>query len=307
MTIDNSNTLRMSLIVLAFNQENFIEKAVQSALNQDYGDLEIIISDDGSRDATFEIISDIAKKYCGPHRLIVRKNELNKGLVDNIKQAVACATGDFIIVAAGDDISYSNRASILADVIQSTDNANAIYTYYTTNEADLDRDYPNSEVYTTVGPILMALNCGGVGKGATYCFRREVFDTLCPLPYFVKSEDKFLPFIAALTGKVYFVPVPTVFYRLPENSLSMQLAKSKKLAIQDPQHITKLSEVTNLAKRDNFHNFLVNRTILLILKIYYKNAMTATENLFVKCYWRVLYYLLRSILFIASKAFRFQI
>ena len=52
----NSSSLKVSVIILSFNQAEFIAEAINSVLNQTYKNLEIIISDNGSTDSTKEII-----------------------------------------------------------------------------------------------------------------------------------------------------------------------------------------------------------------------------------------------------------
>lgn len=57
----------VSVIICAYNQQEFVGEAIQSALNQTYSPLEIIISDDLSTDSTFEIIQNAVSKYKGRH------------------------------------------------------------------------------------------------------------------------------------------------------------------------------------------------------------------------------------------------
>ena len=51
----------ISLVLVSFNQQKYVREAVESALAQDYDNLEIVISDDCSRDKTWEIISQRPK------------------------------------------------------------------------------------------------------------------------------------------------------------------------------------------------------------------------------------------------------
>ena len=47
---------KVSIIILSYNQAEYIKEAISSALNQTYTNLEIIISDNGSTDSTKQII-----------------------------------------------------------------------------------------------------------------------------------------------------------------------------------------------------------------------------------------------------------
>ena len=50
---------KVSFLLLCYNQERFVKDAVQGALDQDYANIEIIISDDASSDSTMEIINEV--------------------------------------------------------------------------------------------------------------------------------------------------------------------------------------------------------------------------------------------------------
>ena len=92
---------RFSVIVSAYNIENYIERAINSILEQTYTNYELIIINDASKDSTLEKI----KKYDDP-RITVISNEKNRGLgaVRNI--GIERASGEYIVHLDGDDALY---------------------------------------------------------------------------------------------------------------------------------------------------------------------------------------------------------
>ena len=107
----NSSPL-ISFCILTYNQSLYIEDALKGAINQTYEHLEIIVSDDGSKDDTYDKICRFFRDYKGPHRIILNKNETNLGIREHYNKVVYdIARGDIIIIAAGDDVSLPNRAS----------------------------------------------------------------------------------------------------------------------------------------------------------------------------------------------------
>ncbi|PRZ00813.1 polysaccharide pyruvyl transferase [Marinilabilia salmonicolor] len=105
----NKNPL-VSFCLFCYNQEKFIEEAIEGALNQTYSPLEIIISDDCSTDSTFQIIEKKVANYKGPHKLIVRQNQKNLGLAEHVNTVLyKVAKGEYLAMAAGDDISLPDR------------------------------------------------------------------------------------------------------------------------------------------------------------------------------------------------------
>ena len=49
----------VSIIIPVFNQEKYVFDAINSALNQDYLNIEVVVVDDGSTDRSFKIIKDL--------------------------------------------------------------------------------------------------------------------------------------------------------------------------------------------------------------------------------------------------------
>ncbi|HWY76817.1 MAG TPA: glycosyltransferase family A protein, partial [Verrucomicrobiae bacterium] len=68
MSISQTRPL-LTFAVCSFNQERFIGEAVEAALAQTYAPLEVVLSDDCSKDKTFEIMRGLAASYRGPHSI----------------------------------------------------------------------------------------------------------------------------------------------------------------------------------------------------------------------------------------------
>lgn len=88
------------------NKKNIVKLAIESILNQTYRDFEFIICDDGSNDDTYNVVKNIVK---GDERVILLKNEKNKGLAYSLNRCIEKAKGKYIARMDSDDISESNR------------------------------------------------------------------------------------------------------------------------------------------------------------------------------------------------------
>jgi glycosyltransferase involved in cell wall biosynthesis len=93
---------KVSMVILSYNQEAYISDAIASALSQSYGNLEIIVSDDGSNDETPRLIAEWAERF--PDRIIAILNRNNSGISKNCNAALARCTGEFIAFMGADDI-----------------------------------------------------------------------------------------------------------------------------------------------------------------------------------------------------------
>ena len=88
------------------NKESIVKLAIDSILNQTYKDFEFIICDDGSNDGTYEMVKNLIKK---DNRVILIRNEENKGLAYSLNHCLSIAKGKYIARMDADDISMPDR------------------------------------------------------------------------------------------------------------------------------------------------------------------------------------------------------
>ena len=88
---------------------------VEAALAQDYPKLEVLLSDDCSTDGTFEILQEVARTYGGPHRVCAIRTPHNLHIGGHMSFATGEASGEFIVISGGDDLSLPHRTRRLVD------------------------------------------------------------------------------------------------------------------------------------------------------------------------------------------------
>lgn len=91
--------MKVSIIVAAYNIEEYIDRCIESLKNQTFKDIEIIIINDGSTDNTLEKIKNEIKN----DNRILLINQKNKGLMTARWNGYKKATGDYILFVDGDD------------------------------------------------------------------------------------------------------------------------------------------------------------------------------------------------------------
>lgn len=95
----------VSILIPTFNQSEYISRAIQSALDQDHPDLQVVISDDASSDATKEVV----KSFENDPRVSININPTNLGRTNNYKKCLfELAQGEWVIVLDGDDYFCDN-------------------------------------------------------------------------------------------------------------------------------------------------------------------------------------------------------
>lgn len=100
---------KISVIVPMYNVENYIDKCIQSIINQTLKDIEIILVDDGSIDKTVEI----SNKYAENDKRIKVIKQKNKGVSSARNYGVSIAEGDFITFVDSDDFIEIDMLEVL--------------------------------------------------------------------------------------------------------------------------------------------------------------------------------------------------
>lgn len=208
----------VTFALFAYNQERFIREAVEGALAQTYSPLEIILTDDCSPDRTFEIMQEMAASYRGPHQIHVNRAHSNRGVSAQIDAAVKLVKGEWIVVAAGDDISLPNRvAEHMAIAAAHPDAYSSFLAPLPFGESAQGR-VPLVDNRIIRYPESLKAHGGGV-LGATHAFRASLWKVFGDLGAGIIAEDWVIPFRSSLLGCVVWSDRPGVRYRIHGESI----------------------------------------------------------------------------------------
>ena len=105
----------VSIIIPVYNGEKYIQKALESAINQTYKKIEIIVIDDGSTDNTHQIIKNYAKK----DKRIIFISKKNGGVGSARNLGLQISKGKFIQFLDSDDTLELNAIKLLINKINS--------------------------------------------------------------------------------------------------------------------------------------------------------------------------------------------
>ncbi|MDP2452527.1 MULTISPECIES: glycosyltransferase [unclassified Kaistella] len=221
----NTESDLASFCLFTYNQENYIEEAIEGALSQTYNNLEIIISDDASTDGTQDIINEIAKNYKGPHKIIVNFNEKNLGLVRHVNKILyEICQGKFIFLGAGDDISLPLRVENTVNFY--VKNPTVVATGSNLQEINHLSVNNNSQNFKIGEQAIYGLEYYLSASyqhlyGCTRTFTRELINAFPLLNSSCPTEDTPLLFRAFLLNKkVAFLDEIMVKYRIHGNNVS---------------------------------------------------------------------------------------
>lgn len=197
----------VSIFAVTYNQEQYVDDMLDGVFAQDYPNLEIVISDDNSTDATWEIVTARREAYVkdrGPHRVIINRNPRNLGIIGNVEKAIALSHGMLLVAQGGDDISHPNRVSAIVAAW----------------EGQGRKPYAILHGFTLIGNCRNSLSekllfapSERTPVGAAMAYRREVFDCFPRVSYPMVTEDHVYVRRALILGGVMSMSEQLVQYR----------------------------------------------------------------------------------------------
>ena len=121
-------TKLVTIIIPAFNHDKFISDTINSLLEVDYDNCELIIIDDASSDLTSQVIQS---KYndCNEHfvNFIFKKHNVNLGIAKTINEAIKISNGEYIMIVASDDYVNKNILIELVNAIEKDVSIGAVF------------------------------------------------------------------------------------------------------------------------------------------------------------------------------------
>jgi glycosyltransferase involved in cell wall biosynthesis len=205
--------MRLTVLLASFNGELYIEKQIQSILEQLSPEEELIVSDDGSSDKTREIVA----AFNDPRVTLILGP--GNGINANFKNAYKHASGDGVLFSDQDDLWLPGRAQFYRDKLELNDfvicdaevideNGNILLTSYFKKNRTSKTFYGNLVRCRTLGC------CIG--------FRRDVFGSSLPIhnSYEVLPFDYSLTLLSLWGCKVHFSDNPYHQYRRHSKNFS---------------------------------------------------------------------------------------
>lgn len=261
-------SVKVTFCLFCHNQAPFVRQALEGAMAQVYPDLEIVVTDDASTDDTFEQVRATVERYRGPHRVLVRRHPAAVGLAEGINQVMALAAGEFIVVAAGDDVSYPVRC---ARLMEAWLNHGRRYHFLHSGFRRIDETGQTlglsaleRQLQAQAGPVVQQPSLEEAIRrfvphpyGCTAAWDRTLFDRFGPLKSRVVQEDVVLGMRGLLTGGVLFLPDQLVDYRLhSRNIYHADVRQAAGGEVSDRQELARLEayKLRNLTYKDAIYD-----------------------------------------------------
>jgi len=219
--------MKISLLIVCYNEEDYIKECVESILSQDYFNFEIIIIDDGSTDQSLEFI----KKYNAENSNVKYFiNSSNMGVGFSKKRAIEEATGEICgFVDADDTLEQGCLRKIVEAFESSTGKVDAVYTQYNV----CDKKMKKIEVCKTASKVpyqnKLFFNVN-FEVSHFFCFRKLSYLKTSGIDTSLLSavdQDFYLKLYDV--GRFRFIKEPLYNYRLHAEGISQDKSKKENL------------------------------------------------------------------------------
>ncbi len=226
----------VSVIIVSYNSANYILETLESAKKQTYKNLELIISDDCSKDSTLEVcrkwIEVNGERFL---KTEIISSEINTGVAANLNRGIKAARGEWIKTVAGDDILMD---SCIADNINFVAQKKGVLIVHSNvrrfNKEDIfnpenrNKLMFNQNTTEAKKQFQILLRFPAVYAPATF-FNKNLFDTFCFFDEKIRLFED-LPMWLHLTKqgvRFWYLDKVTVMYRVSENSIQAKINNSK--------------------------------------------------------------------------------
>lgn len=217
----------VSVALCTHNGERFVAEQLRSILNQTVMPEQVVVSDDASTDATVQIVNDVYSRFRADRNgsapdLTLLLNKKPLGVTANFEQATMGCAGDLIALCDQDDLWLPDRLELMVAEFVSHAELTLLH-----SDARLVDEWGNplggnlSQAIELSSGERRQIHSGGalgvllrrnVVTGATTMFRRSLLDAAVPFPE-AWVHDEWLAIVAAITGRVDFLPEVLTDYR----------------------------------------------------------------------------------------------
>lgn len=226
----NNTGLKVSVLMLTYNQEHYINEAIRSVMLQKTNfPFELVIGNDASTDATGKICEDWQKRY--PEQIVLLDRKKNLGLQQNFIQTYAHCRGQYIAICEGDDFWTDKRKlQIQADFLDahpdySTCFHRVINYYEDRGTKSLSNGGQKQET------DILDLARSNYISNVSALFRRGLFGELPEWFARVSTYDYAMHLLNAQYGKIHYINRPMAVYRQHGKAIWSEAGMDKKLDI----------------------------------------------------------------------------
>ncbi len=214
---------KVSIVIPVYNTQEYLEECINSALNQTYNKIEVIVVDDGSTDRSPEIM----KKYSDKITIITKKNG---GTASALNRGIKSMTGTWFKWLSADDVLYPNAIEeIVSESSKIENKENTIfYSNYDIINSDgkivekfIEPDYNNLENFQQHVILLDHY----FGNGTTSLIHRSEIERYGPFNETIGYKEDYelwLRYCVLHNCRLHLIPKTLAKYRIHQKQLTKE-------------------------------------------------------------------------------------
>lgn len=275
---------KISVIIPTYNGGRYIGKTIESALNQTFQDIEVIIVDDGST----ENLNPILRPYIGKIKYVYIRNQ-GPAAARNI--GIKLSRGDFIALLDHDDVWAPNYLQQMMDILENNPTCSLVYSYPKLIDSEDQIINHKSPSYFPSGKVFLDfLKQNRITTFSATLIRKNIFDIVGLLdekPEVMTCDDYDIWLKIADKSEVIFCPYANIYYRIHDKNLVGNYEKNFKAhlyvfwrALFNLKSVIDIPLI-DLFKILNYH--LYHKYSLIAYRYYYDENYYKARNLLFKC------------------------
>lgn len=208
----------VSVALATFNGERYLSEMLDSLESQTYGNIEIVVSDDGSSDTTTRLLQE--RNWRIPTHMLLTGKRL--GVIGNFERAIRASSGEYVAFADQDDWWMLDKISAMASLMQALESRHGkdtpILVFTDIEVVDARLGLIASSFFKSTGK---STRCGRLADffianhipGCSMLVNRALIDKALPVPANFRMHDWWFVMVAAAFGVIDYLDRPLLKYR----------------------------------------------------------------------------------------------
>ncbi len=186
----------VSVVMATFNGEKFLHQQIESILNQNYSNLELVVVDDGSTDKTLAILNEYRNQDA---RIKIYPATTNMGFVSNFERGLTLVQGEYVMLSDQDDIFRLDKIElmlqklkdgtcdlVISDLSLIDSEGNLIHKSF----------WQSQRLNPSAGKPFKRLIYSNFATGCAMMFRRKLLNVALPFPKGILVHDWWIAVVA---------------------------------------------------------------------------------------------------------------
>lgn len=231
----------VSVIIPAYNHQNYIVECIESVLNQTYTNIQLIVINDGSKDNTAEVV----RNYINENNLVNIEffSNHNQGLCKTLNFGIKKSKGDYIAILASDDSWLPRKIEEQISLLENNIAIGLVYSdayiiggnvktthKYSDYKPSIKKKFLNSIQNVNVYKSLLIEN---FVLASTVLMRKSVIDNIGDFDVSLLFEDYDMWLRITRKYPISYIDQPLGYYRMHNSNMS----NSKKIMLRGTRQI----------------------------------------------------------------------